>query len=114
MNNIKQFREQLDITQNGVEHKIRVPQIKSLETAIRIYYERIELRNGDIREIFGSLGSKTICGLKQAAKDRMKENDIPSWDAKAVNTEAAFEAWGLDIDDLEKRLNKLKKLNLHS
>ena len=99
---------------SGVKHKIRVPQIKSLETAIRIYYERIELRNADIREIFGSLGSKTICGLKQAAKDRMKENDIPSWDAKAVNTEAAFEAWGLDIADLEKRLNKLKKLELHS
>ena len=93
---------------------VRVPQIKSLETAIRIYYERIELRNADIKEIFGSLGSKTICRLKQVAKDKMKENDIPSWDAKAVNTESAYEAWGLDIADLGKRLNKLKKLNLHS
>ena len=93
---------------------VRIPQIKSLETAIRIYYERIELRNADIKEIFGSLGSKTICRLKQVAKDKMKENDIPSWDAKAVNTESAYEAWGLDIADLEKRLNKLKKLNLHS
>ena len=99
---------------NGVEHKIRIPQIKSLETAIRIYYERIELRNADIKEIFGSLGSKTICRLKQVAKDKMKENDIPSWDAKAVNTESAYEAWGLNIEDLEKRLTKLKKLNLHS
>lgn len=93
---------------------VRVPQIQNLETAIRIYYERIELRNADIREIFGGICNDTVCSLKRVAKDKMKENDIPSWDAKAVNTEAAFEAWGLDIADLEKRLNKLKKLNLHS
>ena len=99
---------------NGVKHKIRIPQIQSLETAIRIYYERIELRNADIREIFGNICNDTVCKLKRIAKDRMEENDVPSWDAQAVNTEAAFEAWGLDIADLEKRLNKLKKLNLHS
>ena len=93
---------------------VRIPQIQSLEIAIRIYYEKIELRNADIRELFGSLGSKTICHLKQAAKGKMEENNVPSWDAQAVNTEAAFEAWGLDIADLEKRLNKLKKLELHS
>ena len=55
---------------SGVKHKIRVPQIKSLETAIRVYYERIELRNADIREIFGSIGNDTMSGLKRAAKDR--------------------------------------------
>ena len=93
---------------------VRVPQIQNLETTIRVYYERIELRNADIREIFGSIGNDTMSGLKRAAKDKMEENDVPSWDAQAVNTEAAFEAWGLDIADLAKRLNKLKKLNLHS
>ncbi len=93
---------------------VRVPQIQNLETTIRVYYERIELRNADIREIFGSIGNDTMSGLKRAAKDKMKENDVPSWDAQAVNTEAAFEAWGLNIEDLEKRLTKLKKLNLHS
>ena len=93
---------------------IRIPQIQSLETAIRIYYERIELRNADIKELFGCIGNDRVCKLKRVAKNKMAENDVPSWDAQAVNTEAAFEAWGLNIDDLEKRLNKLKKLNLHS
>ena len=31
---------------------VRVPQITSLETAIRLYYERIELSNSDIRGTF--------------------------------------------------------------
>lgn len=39
---------------------VRVPQITSLETAIRLYYERIELSNSDIRELFGKLAPATI------------------------------------------------------
>lgn len=41
------------------------------------------------------------------------ENNIPCWNAQRVNTEAAYLAWGLSIDDLERRykkLNQLKKL----
>lgn len=37
---------------------VRVPQITSLETAIRLYYERIELSNSDIRELFGKLAPR--------------------------------------------------------
>ena len=43
---------------------VRVPQITSLETAIRLYYERIELSNSDIRELFGKLAPATIKSLK--------------------------------------------------
>ena len=92
---------------------VRIPQIKSLETAIRLYYERIELRNADIKELFGGVCQGTVDKLKRIAKDKMKEDDVPSWNALAVNTEAAYGAWGLKIEDLENRLAKLQKLNLH-
>ncbi len=47
---------------------------------------------------------------QKIAMEYIIENEIVRWNAKAVNTQAAFRAWGLDIDDLEKRYNKLKKL----
>ena len=34
------------------------------------------------------------------------------FDFFTVSTATAYEAWGIDVEDLEKRRNKLKKLNL--
>lgn len=42
----------------------------------------------------------------------MNENDVPQWNALRVNTKTAYEAWGLNIDDLERRYRKLQKLSL--
>lgn len=89
---------------------VRIPQITSLETAIRLYYERTELTNGDIRELFGQLGNATVAKLKRTAKELMAERNTPVWNAQRVNTEVAYEAWGLDIEKLEYRLKKLKAL----
>lgn len=89
---------------------IRIPQPKSIEATIRIYYERIELSNDDIREIYGKLGSATIAKLKRKAREVMTENSRPVWNARFVNTEDAYTAWGLNIADLEKRLRKLQAL----
>lgn len=91
---------------------MRVPPIASLETAIRLYYEKIELYNGDIRELFGKVSGTKIARLKELGREVMRKSDIPSWNARAVNTQAAYEAWGLEIDDLERRYNRLKKLAL--
>lgn len=41
----------------------------------------------------------------------MAENQTPSWNALRVNTKDAYAAWGLDIEDLERRYRKLKKLD---
>lgn len=87
---------------------VRVPQITSLETAIRLYYERIELSNSDIRELFGKLAPATIKSLKNKALAIMTERNTPVWNAQRVNTEIAYEAWGLNIADLERRFKKLK------
>lgn len=92
---------------------VRIPQIASIETAIRIYYERIELKNADIMELFGmNLSRGKIVKMKEAAKEIMDEENILSYDATAVNTDAAYRAWGLNIDDLERRLKKLKAYGL--
>lgn len=89
---------------------VRIPQISSLETAIRLYYEKIELSVKDMAELFGELGSDRITKLKKMARDKMTENNIPMWNDYNVNTKAAYEAWGLDINDIEHRYSKLKKL----
>ncbi len=90
---------------------VRVPQISSLETAIRLYYERNELSNKDIEVLFGHMGSATLWKLKQKALALMRERNTPVWNAQRVNTEVAYEAWGLDIKKLEYRYNKLKAMN---
>ena len=91
---------------------VRIPQIVSIEAAIRIYYERIELTNADIKEIFGDgHGSATIAKLKRKAREVMAEEKTPVWNAQYVNTEAAYKAWGLDINDLERRWKKLQSMN---
>lgn len=89
---------------------VRIPQLLSIETAIRIYYQRIELSNNDIREIFGKLGSATIAKLKRKAREVMQENNRPVWNAQYINTEDAYTAWGLDIKDLERRWRKIRSM----
>lgn len=89
---------------------VRIPQITSLETAIRLYYERSELSTPDIRELFGPLANDTVSRLKRKARELMNERGKLPGDATRVNTEIAYEAWGLDITKLEFRLNKLRTL----
>lgn len=93
---------------------VRVPQVTSLETAIRLYYQRIELSNSDIRELFGKLAPATIKSLKNKALAIMTERNTPFWNAQRVNTEIAYEAWGLNIADLERRFKKLKAMEVQA
>ncbi len=90
--------------------RVRIPQITDIETAIKLYYKRIELSNADIRELFGDLGPATVSKLKKKAREVMNRENTPEWSARNVNTEAAFKAWGLDISDLERRYKKLSSM----
>ncbi len=92
--------------------RVRIPKIADLKTAIQIYWSMQELDNADIKELFPSASRSTIIKLKQKVKDYMAKEDIPVYGAYSVNTKAAYHVWGLDINDLETRLNKLKKLDL--
>ena len=92
--------------------RVRVPQLTDIETAIKIFYERHELSNKDIKNLFGSISSATVCKLKNRAREQMEEDKVPCWNANLVNTEAAYKAWGLEIDRLERSYAKLKKLGM--
>ena len=92
---------------------MRIPKLKSISGAMKIYYMNIELDNKTIRELFepskgNKISSSCVCGLKELAREKMRERDCPVYDGKRVNTKVAFEAWGLDIADLEERYEKLK------
>lgn len=91
---------------------VRIPQITDLKKAIEIYYKWIEIGNQQIMNLFGKMSRARLVRLKKLAQAKMIEGDIPCWNANCVNTKAAYAAWGLDINDLEDRYKKLKKLNL--
>lgn len=85
-------------------------QVKDIGNAIRIFYERFELSSKDIKELFGVTGSKTVSRLKNQALDVMQERNIEPWSSGCVNTECAYQAWGIDIVQLERRYAKLTKI----
>lgn len=91
---------------------VRVPQIEDIEFAIKLYYSKPQIGNKDISELFPHSGSSTICGLKKAAAQKMAEKGEMRYNSLLVSTKTAYEAWGIDINDLELRYNKLKELNL--
>jgi hypothetical protein len=45
-------------------------------------------------------------------KNEMQQQNISSYGMNKINTDIAFSIWGLDIEDLEKRIKKIKALNL--
>lgn len=81
------------------------------ESALKIYYGTIEIDSRHIRQLF-SCGANKAAELKKKALAHMgKLNKMPCISG-CVNTEIAFEAWGIDIHDIEKKYKKLKTLGL--
>lgn len=92
---------------------MRIPLIQSVETAIRVFYAYPQLGNKQIRELFGHISDVRCVGLKRIAFDLMKERGIMRYNDVVVNTDVAYEAWGLDIAELEKRLKKTRQFGLN-
>ena len=91
---------------------MNIPQITSIDIALKIYYNHAEIGNKEITALFGRHSSATISRLKKVVKSEMNKIDMPSYGANKVNTAVAFEVWGIDKNDLEKRMKKIKELNL--
>lgn len=89
----------------------RIPQIPDIRKAVLIYYAKNELRTKDIKELFACCGT-VATRLKGIALEYIIENDVVRWNADQVNTKAAYESWGLDIKDLERRQKKLEELGV--
>lgn len=82
-----------------------------IPTAVRIYWQTLELSTKDIEELFGC-SRKTANVYKKEARRLQNERGIKSWNPTRVETKTAYDAWGLDIGDLEERYRKLLKNHL--
>jgi hypothetical protein len=91
---------------------MNIPQITSIDNALKIYYTHPEMGNSEITSLFGRLSSATVSKLKKLAKKEMDKREIYSYGLHKVNTNAAYDAWGIDVADLEKRRKKLQALKL--
>jgi hypothetical protein len=99
-------------TENRGFNNINIPAISGIENALKIYYTHSELGNKQIHELFGKRSSATVSRLKRAVKNEMAKREVLSYGMHKVNTSIAFEVWGIDVSDLEKRMKKLKNLDL--
>ncbi len=91
---------------------MNIPRIASVETAVRLYYTRITLCNDDIAELFPGVGNATVQRLKIRAREYAAERGKTQPNNRYVLTDSAYEAWGLDIKDLERRYNKATTLGI--
>lgn len=86
--------------------------LTNIETALKLYLEKVELENKDIKQLFGVKNFSTIKRLKEPVLELMRERGVPTFSPSAVNTECAFEAWNLDVQKLERNLKKMTALGL--
>jgi len=91
---------------------MNIPQITSIDNALKIYYSHSELGNKEIASLFGRLSSATTAKLKKLAKEEMINKSKHSYGMYKVNTCIAYDVWGIDVDDLERRRKKLQTLKL--
>ena len=84
-----------------------------IKTAVQIYYTKPEIVTDDIRKLF-SVGKSKAQRMKNEIREVMAEKGVKVWLPHSVNTEVAFEVWGLNITDLEARLKKLQRLGMET
>lgn len=89
---------------------VNVPTTVNIDTAVALYYSKTEITTRDICAIFGCCKTTGNLLKKQARAAQINEG-VPFYNARAVNVETAFRAWGLDIKRLE-RAQKHPKLRL--
>ena len=61
--------------------------------------------------MFG-VGNATATEMKKPVRRKQVEENVMVLDKNCVNTELAFKMWGIDIEDIERRVKKLEKLGL--
>ena len=91
---------------------MKVRKIADIDTELYIYYRYPEIGNKEIKELFGGLGSATLTKYKKAVQEEQIKQNVKTSQLYTINTEMAYEVWGIDVAELEKRRDKLKKLGL--
>lgn len=72
---------------------------------------RLCKRSGYLEKVIPELATLTDEQF-ETVKAEMSKRNIMSYGMNRINTRTAYSAWGLDISDLERRMKKLKELNL--
>ncbi len=91
---------------------MNIPQITGIDAAIRIFYQYPEIGSKEMAELFTCHSRSTINRLKKLAYEQMIQDNVYRHGMYKINTSSAYKAWGIDIEDLEKRRSKLQKLGL--
>jgi len=91
-----------------MQTSIKRKPIADLRTAIEMYYLNSELTTADIKKLF-NVSSTTAKKYKDVIRDEMINREVLSNEINSVNTEIAYEVWGLNISSLERRYTKLQK-----
>ena len=82
----------------------------NIEKAIEFYYSKLELTTKDIAALFSCSEPAALVRKKVVMAESVKRDPRPLvFEAKNVNTEFAFEQWGLDIKEMEEKYKKLQK-----
>ena len=93
------------------DEPILIPRISSVKTAVQIFYQYNELGINETCNLFACGRSKAGQLKAYANAFAISNGTIPRCNSY-VNTDAAYEAWGLNISSLEARLKKAEKLNI--
>lgn len=91
---------------------MKVKRITDIDTVLYIYYRYPEIGNKEIKELFGGLSSAALTKYKKAVQEEQIKQNVKTSQLYTINTEVAYEVWGIDVAELEKRRDKLKKLGL--
>ena len=83
--------------------------IKDNQTAVEIYYTLPYLGTADIRRLFGCCAGSALRLLK-IAQEAEREKHTKLYSNHYALTDIAFEAWGLDIANITKKVARYRKL----
>lgn len=86
--------------------------ITSIEKALEIYYNHTMLGNKEIKELFGVTSDCTARVIKNEVNKAAAERDMLPMGNNYVETDFAYEVWGIDVANLEKRLAKKRKFEV--
>lgn len=89
---------------------MNTPRIASVEVAVELYYSTYALYTADLRRLFPGASATTLSRLKRAAREYTLSHGLMLIDNLSVPTDDAYKAWGLDIEQLEAKFKKLKRL----
>lgn len=85
--------------------------INNIEDALEIYYSYQELGTAEIARLFGC-GRSAALKLKKIALEEQARQEKLTFSDSCVNTKCAYDAWHIDVADMERRVMKLRKLRL--